>query len=247
MVGGTITSANKVDQTLDRTRRNNLVDQHLEEIKKLQTEGNPLGDYLWVEANELGMVQDPVQDRQQLTEMYQAAAARGSIDASIVVGVRRFRQGDYPVVIRTYMEFAKDLARRRGRPLNPEGAAAIARFEQDPTLERTPLLVDLSALPAKESAWKEGVRLVEQETARRCFYFKTYIFAPHQKRCLSPRIAADDIWPHFRDGGGYPKDKVLRDYWYDKAIACQNSSEYQEARQRRQVWGATNQRVKDND
>lgn len=247
MVGGTITTANRVDQALDRTRRSNLVEQHLEEIQKLQAEGNPLGDYLLVEANELGMVPDPVRDRQRLSELYQAAAAKGSVDAMIVVGIRVFNEGDYPVVLRTYKEFAKDLASRTGRPLRPEDVAAIARFDQDPSLEKTPLLVDLSVLPDKEAAWKEGMRLVEHATARRCFYFKTYIFAPHQKRCLAPRIAADDIWPHFRDGGGYPKDKTLRDHWYDKAIACQNTSEYQEAKQRCQAWGSSNQRVKGND
>jgi len=219
----------------------------LEEIAKLQAEGHPLGEYMWIEANELGMVPEPVQDRQRLTEMYQAAAAKGSIDAGIVAGIRRFREGDYPVVLRTYKEFAKDLARRNGRPLSPAAAAAIERFEQDPSLEKTPLLPDLSELPAKEAAWKEGLSLIEHATARRCFYFKTYIFAPHQKRCLAPRIAADDIWPHFRDGGGYPKDKVLRDYWYDEAIACQNTPEYQDAKQRCQAWGSSNQRVKGSD
>lgn len=245
VVGGTIAAANQIDQSRDQSRMNSLVAQHLDNIKALQAKGDPLGDYLWAEANENKLFENPIQDPQELKALYQIAADKGSIDARIVLGVKRFREGHFPRVSREGIEISTNAAIRQGRPIHPDITAAKKRLDEDPSLEETPLLSDLTVLPAKEAAWKDGLKQVEQATQRRCFFYRLYIFAPRQKRCLAPRIAADEIWPAFRNGGAYPKDKVLRDYWYDKAIACEQTPEYQAAKNNCAVFGASGYRAKD--
>ncbi len=93
VVGTTINVANKIDQDQYRSRLSDLVAAHLQWVKALQAKGDPMGDYLWVKANEDGMVDAPIQDQQVLTQMYTVAAEKGSVDAQIMLGLRQFFAG----------------------------------------------------------------------------------------------------------------------------------------------------------
>ena len=206
VVGTTINTANKIELSRDHARTNDLVAAHLKWIKELQAKGNPMGDYLWAVANEDGMVDNPIKDPQIIKQMYTGAAAKGSVDAEILLGQKRFIEGS-------------------PRHFN---------------YGRTP-----EEIAAKEPVWREGLRKLDQATLQRCYYLKPYVFAPHNRHCLAPRVAADDVWPKFRDGYTYPKDKALRDYWYNKAVACENSPEFQQALRACPVFGRTGSRSKD--
>ncbi len=206
IVGGTISAANQIDQARNRSRSNSLMAQHLEDIKALQAKGDPLGDYLWAEANANKLIPDPITDPETLNALYQTAADRGSIDAKIIIAVQQFKKGE------------------------PK------HFNHGRTPEE---------MSEKEPIWRDALNKIDTATQKRCFFYWTYIFAPQQKRCLAPRIAADIVWPGFRDGYNYPKDKALRDEWYDKAIACEQTPAYQNAVRQCQVFGHSGQRVKD--
>ncbi len=47
VVGTTINTTNKIDQSRDRKQLNKLVEAHLNWVKELQAKGDPMGDYLW--------------------------------------------------------------------------------------------------------------------------------------------------------------------------------------------------------
>lgn len=206
VVGTTIVAANNAERSRDRARTNDLVGAHLEWVKELQTKGDPMGDYLWANAHENNWVKDPIKDPQSIMKMYSNAAAKGSVDAQIWLGIKRFYAG-----------------------------ASTPRDDIGKDAEWLPNV----------PIWQDGLKRVEQATQKQCFYLKPYIFAPQTKRCLAPRVAADDIWPKFRDGSAYPKDKAIRDYWYDKAIACETSPEFQNALRACPVFGRTSYRAKD--
>lgn len=70
-----------------------LLAQHLKLIEKLRAEGDPMGEYLWVEANEHQLVPNAVTERGALKRLYQAAADKGSIDAQHKVGLMTFYEG----------------------------------------------------------------------------------------------------------------------------------------------------------
>ncbi len=246
IVGGTISAANQIDQARNRSRSNSLMAQHLEDIKALQAKGDPLGDYLWAEANANKLIPDPITDPETLNALYQTAADRGSVDALIILAIQQFKEGgNFSVNSRRNFEAFRDSANQRGVPPAPSVLAALKRFEENPELKFTPDLEDLSILPKKEKTWRDALNKIDTATQKRCFFYWTYVFAPQQKRCLAPRIVADLVWPHFRDGGPYLKDKALRDEWYDKAIACEQTPAYQNAVRQCQVFGHSGQRVKD--
>lgn len=206
LVGTTIVTANNAEISRDHARLGNLVTAYLESVKELQAKGDPMGDYLWVRANEDGLVENPIKDPKIIIQMYADAATKGSEDAQIVLAIKRFYEG-------------------QPRHFN---------------YGRTP-----EEMAIKEPVWRDGLGKLERATQQRCYYLKPYIFAPHNKRCLAPRVAADDIWPSFRNGYSYPKDPSLRDYWYDKAIACDASPEFQQALRDCPVFGRTSYRAKD--
>ena len=93
VVNSTIGIANQASQKNDDRKFNRLLAEHLQSIKALQAKGDPLGDYLWVKANEDGAVENAVTDRKELKKMYQAAADKGSVDAQIMVGLMSFVEG----------------------------------------------------------------------------------------------------------------------------------------------------------
>lgn len=208
IVGSAVTAANRIDQARDQARRSDLATQHLDHIKELQAKGDPLGDYLWAEANEKQIVPNAIQDPATIRQLYLAAADKGSVDAQLVLAVKQFKEGE---------------PRHFNHGRTPEEMAE------------------------KEPVWSEGLSKIDNVTQQRCFFYYTYIFAPQQKRCLTPRIAADIVWPGFRDGYTYPKNSALRDLWYDKAIACEQTAEYQEATKRCRVFGDDNYRFKGKD
>lgn len=66
---------------------------HLDMIKNLQKSGDPMGDYLWVEANDKKLTDKPITDPQVIKNMYADLAAKGSVDAKIVLGLKTFAEG----------------------------------------------------------------------------------------------------------------------------------------------------------
>src|SRR3990167_8770017 len=76
VVGTTMVAATNIELSRDRARTNDLVGAHLEWIKALQAKGDPMGDYLWVNAHENNWVKDPIKDPQTIMKMYSDAAAK---------------------------------------------------------------------------------------------------------------------------------------------------------------------------
>lgn len=87
VVGGTMRAANQIDAARTHSHGNNLLAKHLQTIKDLQAKGDPLGDYMWVAANARGWVDNPELDPEKLRDMYAAAAAKGSSDAMVALGM----------------------------------------------------------------------------------------------------------------------------------------------------------------
>jgi hypothetical protein len=89
-VGRIIMEANRQNDERAVERGKGLLAQHLQLIDKLRAEGDPMGDYLWTQANADKWVENPIQDPLVLEQMYEAAAAKGSVDAEHVLGVMLF-------------------------------------------------------------------------------------------------------------------------------------------------------------
>ena len=229
VVQSTIGTANQMDQSRDRQKLSGLLGDHIREVKQMQAQGNPMGDYLWAYANENGLIPDAEKDPERITAMYQAAADKGSADARVKLALRKFRDGALVKESKEGLEMMRRVAIDENLPTLAGIEAGLKRFEANPQLERTPAVVDLAEVGRREATWREALVELEQATQKQCYYLKPYIFAPTRQNCLSPRIAADDVWSRFRDGYAYPKDKALRDRWFDMALACEASPAYQRA------------------
>lgn len=87
-----------LDQGIRNNERNRarieiLKKSHLAMIKDLQKSRDPMGDYLWVEANDKKWTDKPITDPQVIKNMYADLAAKGSVDAKIVLGLKTFYEG----------------------------------------------------------------------------------------------------------------------------------------------------------
>jgi hypothetical protein len=231
VVQSTIGTANQMDQSRDRQKLSGLLGDHIREVKQMQAQGNPMGDYLWAYANENGLIPDAEKDPERITAMYQAAADKGSVDARVKLALRKFREGALPNESKEGLEMMRRVAIARNLPTLPGIEAALKRFEANPQLERTPAVVDLAEVGRRDAMWREALVELEQVTQKQCFYYRPRIFAPTNTNCLMPEIVADYVWPKYRDGHSYSKDKALRDRWYDKALACEASASYKQAAQ----------------
>ena len=60
----------------------------LQHIRTLQAQGDPLGDYFYALGNSDGWIKD-VQDPQAITELFRQAAAKGSMDAKILLALQK--------------------------------------------------------------------------------------------------------------------------------------------------------------
>lgn len=228
VVQSTMGAANQMDQSKDRQRLSGLLGDHIREVKQMQAQGNPMGDYLWAYANEKGLIPDAEQDPERITAMYQAAADKGSADARLRLALRKFNDGALPQISKSTLEMMRRVAIAEKKPTLPGIEAGLKRFEENPQLERTPPVVDLAEVGKREALWREALVELEQATQKQCFYYRPRIFAPTRTNCLMPAIAADDVWPAFRSRS-YTIDKALKDRWYDKAVACETSAAYKEA------------------
>jgi hypothetical protein len=229
VVQSTMSAANQMDQSRDCQKLSGLLGDHIREVKQMQAQGNPMGDYLWAYANENGLIPDAEKDPERITAMYQAAADKGSADARVKLALRKFDQGALPQISKSTLEMMRRVAIAENKSTLPAIEAALKRFEDNPQLERSPLVEDLAEVGRREATWRDALVELEQATQKQCYYLKPYIFAPTRQNCLSPRIVADDVWPKFRDVGSYPKDRALRDRWFDMALACEASPAYQRA------------------
>jgi hypothetical protein len=229
VVQGTIGAATAIDQSRDRQRLTGLLGEHIRTVKQMQAQANPMGDYLWAYAHENGLIPDAEKDPERITAMYQAAADKGSADARLKLALRKFNQGALLQESKKSLERMRRVAFAEKLPTLPGIEAGLKRLEDNPQLERTPAVVDLAEVERREALWREALVELELAAKAQCYYLKPYIFAPTQQNCLSPRIAADDIWSSFRDGMAYPKDNTLRNQWFDMALTCEASPAYQRA------------------
>lgn len=92
-VMGIINHGNRQAAESATERGKTLLEEHLKLIEKLRSEGDPMGDYLWAEANEHGLVPNAIQDPEQLNALYEKAAVKGSVDAQNKVALLTFLQG----------------------------------------------------------------------------------------------------------------------------------------------------------
>ena len=60
----------------------------LKHIRALQEKGDPLGDYFYALGNSDGWIED-VKDPQAITELFRQAAAKGSMDAKILLALQK--------------------------------------------------------------------------------------------------------------------------------------------------------------
>lgn len=67
----------------------------LRHVKALQANGDPLGDYFYALGNSDGWIED-VKDPQAITELFRKAAARGSMDAKILLALQKASSDDKP-------------------------------------------------------------------------------------------------------------------------------------------------------
>lgn len=92
-VTSVINQSIRSDEARATKNQNTLLAAHMKLIDKLRAEGDPIGDYLWVKANEDKFVPNAITDRSTLIQMYGAAAAKGSVDAEIRMGLLTFYEG----------------------------------------------------------------------------------------------------------------------------------------------------------
>lgn len=89
-VGRIIMEGNRQNDERAVERGKGLLAEHLKLIDKLRAAGDPMGEYLWVQANADSWVDNPIQDPLALKSMYGNAAAKGSVDAQHVLGMMLF-------------------------------------------------------------------------------------------------------------------------------------------------------------
>jgi hypothetical protein len=82
----------KADPVSHSHRTEDLLADYQRVVKSLQAQGDPLGDYLWAKVNEDKKVDSPINDPAHIKKMVADAAARGSIDAQLLLAVRRFQE-----------------------------------------------------------------------------------------------------------------------------------------------------------
>jgi len=87
MVMSSIKAANRAEQISIKRNFSAAVKDHFERIRNLQAKGDPLGDYLWVLAQAEGMTEPPLPTPKELERMYKEAAAKGSTDAMVALGL----------------------------------------------------------------------------------------------------------------------------------------------------------------
>lgn len=91
MIGGTIDLANRADQSSTRERIKALRAKQVEYMRALQAQGDPLGDYLFALANAEDWIgENRITDPVAISDLYRAAADRGSSDAMIALGLMLF-------------------------------------------------------------------------------------------------------------------------------------------------------------
>ncbi|SPA18615.1 exported hypothetical protein [Cupriavidus taiwanensis] len=91
IVSGTTSTANSLDQAATRERITKLRAEQIEQIRSLQAQGDPMGDYLFALANAEGWIgEHRISDPVAIRDLYQKAADNGSSDAMIALGLMLF-------------------------------------------------------------------------------------------------------------------------------------------------------------
>lgn len=84
-------------------------------------------------------------------------------------------------------------------------------------------------LPDAKMDMRKGLDMIEQGTRERCWYWEPIIQTLRHQNCLRPSIAADKVWPKFRDGFFWPKDAALMNFWKAKSAQCEEDPAYRRA------------------
>lgn len=176
-----ITQVNRASNERATERRKILLDEHLKLIERLRTEGDPMGEYLWVRANADRLISNPIGDPLLLKDMYEKAAEKGSIDAQQVLGLMLFSGSSTP------SGFCTD-------------CSVLKRENRNPEL---------------------GLKLIEKAMEKQCFYWSVEIDGMTNQQCLTPVVAAIDIWPNFRDGTVVPQNTEQAERWRKMTTDCQ--------------------------
>ncbi len=92
----TPSARDKADPAPHSNRTEDILADYQRAVKSLQAQGDPLGDYLWAKVNEDKKVDAPINDPALIKKMVADAAARGSIDAQVLLAVRRFQEAATP-------------------------------------------------------------------------------------------------------------------------------------------------------
>lgn len=79
--------AMEVEKTSNTRQLNQSISVLRQHIQTLQAQGDPLGDYFYALANSDGWIKD-VTEPKAITELFERAAARGSMDAKILLALQ---------------------------------------------------------------------------------------------------------------------------------------------------------------
>ncbi len=81
--------ANVMDQKSVGAKADKLWEQQRANVRELQANGDPMGDYLYALGNAQGWIEE-VKDPQKIVEIFEKAIAEGSGDAQLALGVYYF-------------------------------------------------------------------------------------------------------------------------------------------------------------
>ena len=84
LLQGGCAAASKASQQRDFDKQTGILIKHM---KALQAQGDPLGDYYYALANSDGWLQE-VTDPKAITQLFEQAAAKGSMDAKILLALQ---------------------------------------------------------------------------------------------------------------------------------------------------------------
>jgi TPR repeat protein len=135
VLSGCVTGGIAMAQALDRSQMHREATanrkKQVEIIKQLQAKGDPLGDYLYGMANAEGWwPENPIADPLVIKSIYEKAAAKGSSDAMIVLGLMLIQGSAAPSIPKVPPVWDRDL--KKGVELIEKGMG-IRCFYIQPT------------------------------------------------------------------------------------------------------------------
>lgn len=65
-----------------------------------------------------------------------------------------------------------------------------------------------------------GLKLIEQASAKQCFFWSVELDGMANRSCLVPVVTAVFVWPNFRDGQFFAQSDALAEKWRQMRLSC---------------------------